>query len=235
MTSDLAERSKAFAGEIGGLLQDTFGRPVEIVSVKFGDRYAVRPAGNTAPERRIPLTVQGVRLADLALALYQTLDHSGKHLKTTRTDIGLFSTLDRTPLLRLEYRSDMRADPISHWQFHAERGAFTHLLSIANTADATRVQSPHDLSKVHLPVGGERFRPCLEDVLEMLIRDCGVDAAAGWESALRAGRERWRMRQFRTAVRDLQDEAAAVLRAYGWSATPPSEPYSPHLEPYRKW
>ncbi|WP_199422867.1 hypothetical protein [Actinotalea solisilvae] len=235
MTSDLADRSREFAGEVADLLRRTFGKNVDVVSVKFGERYAVRPAGKTAASRRIPLTVQGEHLADLAVALYQTMDHSGLHLKTTRTDVGLFSTLDRTPLLRLEYRSDMRADPISHWQFHAERGAFTHLLSIANTADATRVQSPHDLSKVHLPVGGERFRPCLEDVLEMLIRDCGVDAAPGWESVLREGRERWRMRQFRTAVRDLQDEAALVLRAHGWSATPPAEPYTPHLEPYRKW
>jgi len=235
MTSDLANWSKAFAGEISDLLHDTFGTAVQVVSVKFDDRYAVRPAGESPAERKIPLRVNGVHLADLSLALYQTLDHSGQYLKTTRTDFGIFSTLDRTPLLRMEYRSDMREDPICHWQFHAERGAFTHLLSIANTADSRRVQSPHDLSKVHLPVGGERFRPCLEDLLEMLIRDCGIDATPGWEATLRQGRERWRMRQFRTAVRDLQDEAAIVLRAYGWSATPPSEPYTPHLEPYRTW
>lgn len=235
MTSDLATRSQEFAEEITRLLGGTFGRPVQIVSVKFGDRYAVRPAGARPADRRIPLTVNGAHLADLSLALYQTLDHSRQFLKTTRTDFGVFSTLDRTPLLRMEYRSDMRADPVCHWQFHAERGAFTHLLSIANTADARRVQSPHDLSKVHLPVGGERFRPCLEDVLEMLIRDCGVDAGAGWETVVQEGRERWRMRQFRTAVRDLQDEAAEVLRSHGWSLVPPDRPYTPHVEPYRKW
>lgn len=235
MTSDLATRSQRFAEEIGGLLTATLGRPIQIVSVKYGDRYAVRPEGNTPADRRIPLTVNGAHLADLSLALYQTLDHSKQYLKTTRSDFSVFSTLDRTPLLRMEYRSDMREDPVCHWQFHAERGAFTHLLSIANTANSRRVPSPHDLSKIHLPVGGERFRPCLEDVLEMLIRDCGVDAAEGWEAAVEQGRERWRMRQFGTAVRDLQDEAAEVLRRQGWTLTPPADPYTPHLEPYRKW
>ncbi|WP_158373945.1 hypothetical protein [Cellulosimicrobium cellulans] len=235
MTSELAARSEAFACEVGELIRGALGVDVQVVSVRLGDRYAIRPAGDTAPQQRIPLCVNGQHLADLSLALYQTLDHSRKHLKTTRTDFGVFSTLDRTPLLRLEYRSDMREDPVCHWQVHAERGAFSHLLSIANSADARRVPSPHDLSKVHLPVGGERFRPCLEDLIEMLIRDCGIDAAPGWQQVLEAERERWRLRQFRTAVRDLQDEAAAVLRAHGWEVTSPDHEYSPHVQPYRTW
>lgn len=235
MTSELATRSEEFAKEVGDLLRDSLGADVQIVSVRFGDRYAVRPAGDDARQQRIPLTVNGQHLADLSLALYQTLDHSGRHLKTTRSDFGVFSTLDRTPLVRLEYRSDMREDPVCHWQFHAERGAFTHLLSIANSNDARRVPTPHDLSKVHLPVGGERFRPGLEDLIEMLIRDCGVDSVDGWREALAAGRERWRRRQFRTAVRDLQDEAASVLKAHGWTIDPPEIEYTPHLQPYRAW
>lgn len=235
MTSDLAARSEEFAQEVGDLLRNSLGADVQIVSVRLGDRYAIRPAGQSAPQRRIPLTVNGEHLADLSLALYQTLDHSGHHLKTTRSDFVVFSTLDRTPLVRLEYRSDMRDDPVCHWQFHAERGAFTHLLSIANSNDARRVPAPHDLSKVHLPVGGERFRPGLEDLVEMLIRDCGVDSVTGWQRALAEGRERWRRRQFRTSVRDLQDEAASVLRTYGWSVEPPEAAYEPHLQPYRTW
>ena len=235
MTSELATRSEEFAAEVGDLLRDSLGADVQIVSVRFGERYAVRPAGDGARQQRIPLTVSGEHLADLSLALYQTLDHSGRHLKTTRSDFGVFSTLDRTPLVRLEYRSDMSEDPVCHWQFHAERGAFTHLLSIANSNDARRVPTPHDLSKVHLPVGGERFRPGLEDLIEMLIRDCGVDSAEGWREALAAGRERWRHRQFRTSVRDLQDEAASVLRAHGWTVDPPDVAYAPHLQPYRVW
>jgi hypothetical protein len=205
-----------------------------MASVQLDDRYAVRPAGESH-EQKIPLYVGQQHVADLLLAIYLTLDRSGEHLKTARSDFRVFSTLDRTPLLRMEYRGDMRVDPVCHWQVHAERGAFTHLLSMANTIDARRVRRPHDLSTVHLPVGGERFRPCLEDLIELLIRDCGVDHQPDWESAVQGGRENWRVRQFRSAVRDLQEEAADVLSLEGWTVAPPAGSPPAYLKPYRRW
>ncbi|WP_166844851.1 hypothetical protein [Isoptericola sp. BMS4] len=234
MTSDLEVRSREFAGEIGDVIAATLGDHVQMVSVKHGDRYVVRPDGATKKDQRIQLHVQRQHLADLAVAVFLQLDHAGEHLKATRTDIAVYSTLDRTPLVRLDYLSDMRTDPVCHWQFHGERGAFSHLLAIAHAKDSRQVSQPHDLSSVHLPVGGERFRPCLEDVLEMLIRDCGVDAVDGWQTALEEGRERWRMRQFRTTVRDLQQEAADVLEKYGWAVSPPGSDLTSHLAPYRQ-
>lgn len=236
MSTDLATRSLSFAQEIQALLDATLPGERTMVSVaaEGEERYVVRPDGEDPKDRRIALTVGGTRLADLSITLYQSLDRTGAFLKTTRTDFVVHSTLDRTPLLRLEYRADMRSDPISHWQFHAERGAFTHFLSIAHAMD--RVRSPHDLSKLHLPVGGERFRPCLEDVVEFLIRDCGVDHVGGWRQAVEDGRERWRRRQFKTSVRDLQEEAANVLRDHNWTVTPPDDGIpEEHLSSYRGW
>jgi len=195
----------------------------------------VRPAGDEARDQQIPLFVAGQHLADLRFAMYQELDHAGEYLKTWRTDFNVRSKLTRGPLLRLEYRSDMRTDPISHWQFHAERGAFSHLLSVAHMSDPKKFPAPHDLSHLHLPVGGERFRPCLEDLLELLIRDCGVDAVEGWESAIKVGRRRWRVRQLGAAVRDQPEEAAAILKKLGWSVTPPAAPPVPRDEPFTHW
>ncbi|MFC7404297.1 hypothetical protein [Georgenia alba] len=232
-TSDLAERSLAFAREVQELLDATIPGERTIVSVKQDDRYSVRPEGDSAKTRVIPLTVNGQHLAQLSVLLLQELDRTGEYLKTTRTDFRVLSTLDRTPLVRHEYRADMHTDPIAHWQFHAERGSFSHLLSIAHAAG--RVENPHDLSNLHLPVGGERFRPCLEDLIEFLIRDCGIDHVHGWERAVQAGREAWRRRQFRASVRDLQSEAAATLADYGWRVEPPPEVRPEHVEPYRKW
>lgn len=206
-----------------------------MASVQLDDRYAVRPAGDEPHQQKVPLYVGQQHVADLVLAIYLTLDRSGEHLKAARADFRVFSTLDRTPLLRMEYRSDMHVDPVCHWQVHAERGAFTHLLSMANAIDSRRVRRPHDLSTVHLPVGGERFRPCLEDLIELLIRDCGVDHLPDWESAVQAGREKWRVRQFRSAVRDLQGQAADVLRLEGWTLVPPADPRPAYEAPYRRW
>ncbi len=184
------------------------------------ERYVVRPPGDPKPQR-VPVFVDGEHLASLSVVLYLALDRTGAYLKTVRSDIGVHSTLDRTALLRLEYRADMHTDPIALWQMHAERGAFSHLLARAHAVRPDRVKKPHDLSSLHLPVGGERFRPCLEDVLQFLVVDCGVDHLDGSRAVVEAGRERWRLRQLGSAVRDAPDKAASVLAELGWKVERP--------------
>jgi hypothetical protein len=134
--------------------------------------------------------------------------------------VKVLSVLDRTPLIRLEYRADMVNVPCCHWQIHAERGAFTHLLAAAHGLG--RVKKPHDLSALHIPVGGERFRPCLEDVLQFLVEDCGVDSVDGYSDVLNEGRTSWRTKQLASVVRDFPEEAARVLRDLQWQVNPPA-------------
>ncbi len=236
MAPNLEERSRIFAEEVGTLLEATVGCPHSIVSVRVhgSDKFVVRPEETNGRRSRIPLLVGGEHLADLEITLFQVLDRSGDHLKTSKTDFRVFSTIDRTPLLRLEYDSSASVVPSAHWQFHAERGAFVHLLTIASRT--REVRGPGDLSKLHLPVGGERFRPGLEDLLELLIRDCGIDAEDGWEAAIKEGRKRWRVRQLRSAVRDQPEEAAEVLRNLGWQVSASHGSAStPHDDPFTHW
>jgi hypothetical protein len=72
------------------------------------------------------------------------------------------------------------------------------------------------MSDLHFPVGGSRFRPSLEDVLDMLVRELGVDHQPEWRDALAAGRERWRRVQTAAVVRDAPREAIAALAALGY-------------------
>ncbi|QOR70293.1 hypothetical protein IM660_17075 [Ruania alkalisoli] len=232
-TPDLAARSAAFAEDVQRLLDAVLPHDKRIISVEFAQRYVIRPEGEGAYSQRIPLFIDGERYADLSFSLHQELDRRNEHLKTSRTDFAVYSSLDRQPLVRMEYRADMRSDPVSHWQFHAERGAFTALLAMAHRHD--RVSGPHDLSKVHMPTGGERFRPGIEDLLEFLVRECGVDAHPGWRQAVADGREAWRRRQLRAAVRDLQHEAAETLRSCGWEVSEPLAVSPDHIGPYRRW
>lgn len=235
MTSSLRERSRNFAEEVSQLLDSTIGCPFPVVSLRVSDKekYVIRPAGDDDRPVKIPLRVDGEHLADLELVMYQTLDRSGEYLKTSKTDFRVFSTIDRTPLIRLEYDSEARTVPTAHWQFHAERGAFSHLLTIASrTRD---VRGPGDLSKLHLPVGGERFRPGLEDVIELLVRDCGIDAKSDWESAVMEGRKRWRLRQLLAAVRDQQDDVAELMRSLGWSVDRDTPSPRSRDEPFTHW
>jgi hypothetical protein len=200
------------------------------------DRFVVRPSGERPKDQRVPLTVRDEVLATLGMQIYLVMDRSGKYLKASRSDFAVHSVLDNTPLLRQEFVAEMGTGaPIAHWHIHAERGSFSHLLARAHEVRPETVSKPHDLSSLHFPVGGERFRPCLEDFLEFLVRECGVDSLDGWEQAVREGRERWRRKQLRAAVRDLQTDAAAVLVDNGWTVTQPSPLPSDSSKTTTKW
>lgn len=233
----LADRAANFAAEVQRTLDGVLPGERRIVSVRFetSERYVVRPAGDTPEQQRIPLYVAGARIADLTLALYLALDRHGRYLKTVQSNVTVTSVLDKLPLVRLEYDSDMRTEPVAHWQIHAERGAFSHLLTRANLHRPKRVSKPHDLSSLHIPVGGERFRPCLEDVLQFLVLDCGVDHQEGWQAYVERGREEWRRRQLGSAVRDVPTEAARVLRELGWAVTPPADEPQENVAALTKW
>ena len=57
------------------------------------------------------------------------------------------------------------------------------------------------LGALHFPVGGKRFRPCLEDVIEFLAVERIVQKKDGYEKLLEAGRERFRRNQLMAAMR----------------------------------
>jgi hypothetical protein len=63
----------------------------------------------------------------------------------------------------------------------SRRAGSCELPSWAHLRDSSRVAKPHDFSCLHFPLGGERFRPCMEDVIQFLVHDCGVDALPGWK------------------------------------------------------
>lgn len=68
---------------------------------------------------------------------------------------------------------------------------------------------------------GIAFRPCLEDVLQMLILEFGLDTKPDWLAAVEKGRARWRDIQLRAAVRDAPESAAEDLRGLGYEVIPP--------------
>ena len=71
-------------------------------------------------------------------------------------------------------------------------------------------------------MGGHRFRPCVEDVLNALVVEFGVDRVPGWERAVQEGREQWRRTQLRAAVRDCPEEAAVALAQLDYQIKPPT-------------
>jgi hypothetical protein len=233
----LSEQAAAFADSLTTTLSRTLPGASVIRAVGSGaTRFVVQSITEDGLLRRIPLYVAGERLAELTLKISLEMDADGTYLKAVSSSFALHSVLDqKQPLVRLEFIGTSTGPPVAHWHFHAERGSLTHLLTLSHANNPREAEHPHTLSSLHFPVGGERFRPCAEDFLEFLIRECGVDSEPAWKPALAEGRQRWRRTQVRAAVRDLQHDAAGVLRDQGWTVEPPNVDVVEKMSTLTQW
>jgi hypothetical protein len=131
--------------------------------------------------------------------------------------------------LRFDYVRDMQSKPHAHIQIHGHRGALSHLLSRAGH------DAPHDMASLHVPVGGSRFRPCLEDVVQFLIEECRFDHHEDWRRPVENGREQWRRRQVAATVRAVPSEAVRVLTELGYDIKPPSVVVEDSAKALHRW
>ncbi|CAM3225150.1 hypothetical protein [Tsukamurella hominis] len=153
--------------------------------------------------------VVGMMRLDYALGT----DRSGQHLAVHSSAFKLLDSRGSKPIVRVEYVRDASRVPCSHIHVHAESGLFTQLLA------ATGRKSPAAIDSVHVPTGGDRFRPCVEDFVEFLIVECGAAAREGWRDEVKQGRELWREFQTAAAVRDRPMVAIKTLEALGLTVT----------------
>ena len=218
----LEDQARTFGDKIGNLLARCLpGAPDMRVSVVDG-KVRIRPDGQTRDQGGVPLHVNDAQLAWLRINYSCRSDSTRKYLAVDTSKLWIVSIRDRSPLIRFEYNYDTRTAPHSHIQAHAERGTLSHLLT------RTGHGRPHDMSALHLPTGGARFRPDLEDVVQFVIAECGVDRLDDWQDAVDVRRAEWRAIQTRAAVRAMAPEAAAELREAGYTVIRP-EDGEPHL------
>lgn len=108
-------------------------------------------------------------------------------------------------LLHYDYERDKPDDyPDAHLQVCATSAAWE---AVGVRPDG----SNRPLERMHLPVGGRRFRPTLEDIVEFLITENLAQAKPGWENAVAEGRERFRQKQLRAAIRRDPETARSAL------------------------
>lgn len=153
-------------------------------------------------------------LAELTANYKLCVDSYGTHIAVESSSFVLKAKIERTPIIRWDYDRKANNKPRSHVQITAHRGALSHILS------RLEHKTPHNVESLHIPMGGERFRPCLEDVIEFLIRDCGFQGTAGWKQAIADSRARWRRIQTRAVVRDSPKCAVAELESLGYEVRP---------------
>lgn len=164
-------------------------------------------------------------------------DGHNAYLAVESSRIAVFprDAVSTEPLMRYEYMKDMGDRlPSAHLQVHGDHPALSGVMAAAGTGTtrgrrrgekASGGKQPR-LSELHFPLGGHRFRPCLEDILAVLMEEFGVTPAGDRQEALDAladGREEWRRNQVGASVRDAPDVAVRVLRELGYVISHPAE------------
>lgn len=218
MISDkLRDQTSRFTREIQALLNSTVASHVQIKAValsKGDDRLFM--LGNLLTKNT--LTAQRFKLRPLApkaelwmdVSFQLRLDAEREHLMVHKSFFGLFGSRDaKHGLFHYDYERD-KADgyPDAHLQVDASSELF-------NTLNDPKCDSGRSLAQLHFPVGGKRFRPCLEDIIEFLIVERLVEAKDGYEKVIEAGREGFRKNQLMAAMRRDPATVEAFVERYG--------------------
>ena len=227
-TFDLRKEARQFKNQLDEVLNCTVCNGVSltpIVTSKAPQRVVIGyriTKDNQDLTEGVPVTTSGrdPRFY-LGLSIRLAPDEAAEHLmvvsSTAILAIDPDVANDSNVLLHYDYERGKEGYPEAHLQICATSGAW---------CEAGRRLDGKDrlLERLHLPVGGRRFRPTLEDIIEFLIREQLADARDGWESALDAGRSRFRDIQLKAAVRRNVPAAIAALEKLGYTVKPPKTP-----------
>ncbi len=169
----------------------------------------------------IPLGVDRVPRVWLYTLMTLEPDRDGKHLQVTRGMTGLYSGPNARDDDQLIFVIDFVREPGNEYpECHIHVGGrHTGLAAIYEGAP----NKGRALRDLHLPVGGKRFRPTLEDVIEFTIVEEMAVPHDGWQAALDEHRHRWMRLQAKAVARRFPDEAAEALKAQGWRLQPPTK------------
>lgn len=206
----LVEEAERFGAEVTDLLDRTVCRNPPVTAELAANRVVVSAGGKLG----VPLTIQGEHRLDLQATYWCTWDYTGEFLAIHESRFAIAVPQLNEPLVRFEY-DRRRKYAAAHVQVHGENTALGAVLGFTNPSKVPRLRS------LHMPVGGKRFRPCLEDVIEFTIEEFAVDRQAGWENRVEEGRSSWRQIQLAATLRDVVDNGEppspelreAVLRA----------------------
>ena len=180
-------------------------------------------------EGGIPLLIEDKPRLQLQVDYYLIVSPNSTRATVVRSTFLVRPYGIGRPLFSVDYVRDAHSNtPAAHYNFHFEHGPVEQELL---TAGAVRRGKLHRraaeggkgarLADLHFPVGGHRFRPCLEDVIEMLWIEFGIDVKQTAKAAINEGRETWRSMQAKAAVADDPSSAVDELRALGFTVVPP--------------
>jgi hypothetical protein len=238
----LDNAAKQFADELSDTFHAVFGRATpRFVAVRAPTtrrrQQQTRVVVRTEHNGPIEMSIDGRLALEFVLDFRCQWDHRQTYLAVQKASWSVRPAGIAEPLFRYEFEGGMNSPlPCAHLHVHAHRDEFVFQLFRANRgrpkSRAAAVEGTTDralprLSNLHFPLGGPRMRPCVEDLLQFLVEELGVDAEPNHQVALDEGRARWRRRQIAASVRDAPEGAARVLREMQYIVEPPASGVPP--------
>lgn len=239
----LASKVSEFLLELFDTLNQTIpGIPSDLFHV-IVDARGRNVAIRQTTREGITLCVDRVPILYLGVSFRCTWSADRSFLAIEESTFDLSTKDSPEPLLRYDFlRAPSGHIPGAHINVHAHRDEMVFAMVAAGSQDRALLrQRAMDsgkmprLANLHLPVGGHRFRPSLEDILEFAIAEFGIDCLPTFRTALDDGRARYRRRQLMAAVADDPESAAEELRRIGYSVIGSDAPRPPRADRIRAW
>jgi hypothetical protein len=203
--ADLPKLARQFAETVQRILNTTICRDVRISAVVYDPDMVLIGYGLGKASLRTARFPVLSRRCWLDIGYRLCLDDSGEYLAVNASAFSIYAADDdRSYLCRFDYERGKHEYPEAHLQVYGESAA------LASWAGEPRTRQ---LERLHFPVGGRRYRPVLEDVVEFLITEgLAVPRDEGWKDILRAEREAFQRIQLSAAIRRDPQTAREVLR-----------------------
>lgn len=208
--ADLERLARDFARTIQRILNTTICRDIRITTVVSDPGIVLVGYGLTKSSLLTARFPASSRRCWLDVGYRLCLDNQREHLAVAASFISIYAADDdKSCLCRFDYERDKQDEhgyPEAHLQIYGESAALACWPGTPRT---------RQLDRLHFPVGGRRFRPTLEDVVEFLITEGLADPRDGWEDVVRTEREAFQRIQLRAAIRRDPDTARRALRDPG--------------------
>lgn len=200
---DLLSDARDFAGDLNSVLNSTIatGVRLSVTETSRGEAligYGVSRRDVTPQPFQLNRGPKGQTLW-LLISYRLAPDDEGRYLQVNSSVIALLAD-EETELLHFDYERNKSHDyPEAHLQIVASSEAWEE------------VGAGRSLARLHLPVGGRRFRFTLEDVAAFLTREKLVTASRGAKSTIEQHRATFERNQLCAAIRRDPETARAFL------------------------
>lgn len=176
----LGAQVNAFVGRVNatlkGVLPDLADQPLEATH-RGGTLFVVE----TAADEGLTLTKKGEPFLALTVRYECGWDGPEAFTRVNQSEFWLYRYGETPALFRYEFTQGAhRHRPVAHVHVHTDDQRILDVMTDAGTATRTGKKHARRASQgkaqhadLHLPVGGPRFRPALEDVLHMAVEEFG--------------------------------------------------------------